>query len=237
MGAVAARLELEEPTITRRTSVLIADDHPLILTGIRRTLERSDDVEVIGEACTGPQVLAMIERRRPNVVLLDLQMPGVVGVECIAAIRRNWPEVKPVVLSATEDRASIDAALNAGAFAYVVKSVQPADLVSIIRQVASGIVFHVPSRHTPSPSTPGRAEPGLTEREQTILSAVAAGMTTAAISGELWVSEHTIKFHLTNIYRKIGVSNRAEAVRYALENGFASSPRRLHDGAAAAASR
>ena len=103
------------------------------------------------------------------------------------------------------------------------------ELLSIIRQVASGVVFHVPSRFTPGPSVPGRSEPGLTEREQTILAAVAAGMTTAAISGQLWVSGHTIKFHLTNIYRKIGVSNRAEAVRYALENGFASTPRELHD--------
>ena len=211
MSATATRLDVQQSTVTRRISVLIADDHPLILTGIRRTLERSDDVEVIGEASSGPQVLAMIERRRPDVVLLDLQMPGVLGADCIAAIRRDWPAVKPIVLSAADDRSSIDAALNAGALAYVIKSVQPADLLSIIRQVASGVVHHIPSRVAPTPRPEAADEtPSLTSRELTILAAVASGMTTSAISSELWVSEHTIKFHLTNIYRKIGVSNRAK---------------------------
>jgi DNA-binding NarL/FixJ family response regulator len=222
MSAVAARVDIGLQASPRRTSVLIADDHPLILTGIRRTLERSDDIEVIGEACSGPQVLAMVERRRPDVLLLDLHMPGVPGTECIAQVRQNWPNVKPIVLSAADDRASIDAALNAGAAAYVIKSVQPADLLSIIRQVAGGVVFHAPSRPFAAPDSGDDDAPALTDRERTILAAVASGMTTAAISSELWVTEHTIKFHLTNIYRKIRVSNRAEAVRYALEHGLAS---------------
>ncbi|MGO9753253.1 MAG: response regulator [Solirubrobacteraceae bacterium] len=221
MSAGLARLELQAPTPTRRSRVLIADDHPLILTGIRRALERSDDIEVVGEASTGPQVLAMIERRRPEVVVLDLHMPGINGAECVETIRRDWPEVKTLVLSAADDRATIDSALNAGASAYIVKSVQPADLVSIIRQVASGVVFHVSSR-AHAPAQPAEDdEPILTKREHTVLSAVASGKTTAAISSELWVSQHTVKFHLTNIYRKLGVNNRAGAVRYAVEHGVA----------------
>ena len=225
MSAVAALIDIDQLASPRRTSVLIADDHPLILTGIRRTLERGEDIEVIGEACSGPHLLAMVERRRPDVVLLDLHMPGTPGTECISQIRRNWPNVQAIVLSAADDRRSIDAALNAGAVAYVVKSVQPADLLSIIRQVAGGVVFHAPSRPVTATDSPDVDEPALTERERTILAAVASGLTTAAISSELWVTEHTIKFHLTNIYRKIGVSNRAEAVRYALEHGLASEPR------------
>jgi DNA-binding NarL/FixJ family response regulator len=224
MSAVAARADTDPLAGPRPTSVLIADDHPLILTGIRRTLERGDDIEVIGEACSGPQVLAMIERRRPDVVLLDLHMPGVIGGDCIEQVRRSWPNVKLIVLSAADDRASIDTALDAGAAAYVIKSVQPADLVSIIRQVASGVVFHAQARPRAAAEPPA-ADGKLTDRERTILAAVACGLTTAAISSELWVTEHTIKFHLTNIYRKIGVSNRAEAVRYALEHGLASEPR------------
>ncbi|MGO9901966.1 MAG: response regulator [Solirubrobacteraceae bacterium] len=221
MSAGLAHLELHAATPTRRSRVLIADDHPLVLVGIRRALERSDDIEVVGEASTGAQVLALIERRRPEVVVLDLHMPDIRGVECVETIRREWPEVKTLVLSAADDRASIDSALNAGASAYIVKSVQPADLVSIIRQVANGVVFHVSSRaHAPAQIARG-AEPILTEREHTVLSAVASGKTTAAISRELWVSEHTVKFHLTNIYRKLGVSNRAGAVRYAVEHGLA----------------
>jgi DNA-binding NarL/FixJ family response regulator len=201
---------------------LIADDHPLILAGIRRALDRSDGVEVVGEASSGPQVVAMVERRRPEVVLLDLYMPGVKGAELIAQIRSQWPEVKTVVLSANEDRASIDSALNAGASAYIVKSVNPSDLSSVIRQVAGGAIFHAPPRpNTTAAVDEEPAGPDLTERERTILSAIASGQTTAAISRELWVSEHTIKFHLTNIYRKLGVSNRAGAVRFAIEHGLA----------------
>jgi DNA-binding NarL/FixJ family response regulator len=221
MSVVTAESDFQQSTVAR-TSVLIADDHPLILAGIRRTLERSDDIEVIGEAVSGPQVLSMIERRRPDVVLLDLHMPGVVGADCVAAIRRDWPGVKTIVLSANEDRDSIDGALEAGASAYIVKSVQPADLPSVIRQVAGGVIFHAPARAAAGAPAPNASRsPVLTEREQTILAAVASGKTTSAISKELWVSEHTIKFHLTNIYRKLGVSNRAAAVRYALEHGVA----------------
>jgi DNA-binding NarL/FixJ family response regulator len=209
-------------TTGTRTRVLIADDHPLILAGIRRALDRSEGVEVVGEATSGAQVLAMVERRRPEVILLDLYMPGMSGAEVIGQLREQWPEIKTVVLSANEDRVSIDSALNAGASAYIVKSVNPSDLSSVIRQVAGGAVFHAPSRPTGSaPSETAPEGPDLTERERTILAAIASGQTTAAISRELWVSEHTIKFHLTNIYRKLGVSNRAGAVRFAIENGLA----------------
>jgi DNA-binding NarL/FixJ family response regulator len=198
-----------------RISVLLADDHPLILAGIRRTLERSDDIEVIGEARTGPQLLAMVERRRPGVVLLDLHMPGVVGADCITTIRRKWPSIKVVVLSAADDQKSIDGALDAGASAYILKSVNPLDLPSVIHNAVGAAVFYARPRPVAAPEAVGCA--GLTPREQTVLSAVAAGSTTAAISHELWLSEHTVKFHLTNIYRKLGVSNRAGAVRCAVE--------------------
>jgi DNA-binding NarL/FixJ family response regulator len=202
--------------------VLIADDHPLMIAGVRRVLERSEEIEIVGEARSGAEVLHSVERRRPQLVLMDLRMPGGSGFECIAKIREDWPEVKVVVLSADEDRGSIDGALSAGASAYIVKSVNPADIASVLRQTASGDVFHAVARgHRrvgPSEEPEG---PVLTERERTILDAVASGRTTAEISRELWVSEHTVKFHLTNIYRKLGVTNRAGAVRYALQNGLA----------------
>ena len=204
--------------------VLIADDHPLMLAGIRRALERAEHIEIVGEARSGPELIDMIERRRPGLVLMDLRMPGVSGSECVERIRDTWPEVKVVVLSACEDRPSIDSALNAGASAYIVKSVNPFDIASVLRQTwGAGTVFHAVSSPRPVVGQPIREEPQgpvLTERERTILASVASGMTTAAISEELWVSEHTVKFHLTNIYRKLGVPNRAGAVRYALENGL-----------------
>jgi DNA-binding NarL/FixJ family response regulator len=210
------------PDGERKTiKVLLADDHPLIIAGIRRTIENLDDMEVVGEAHSGPELMQLIERRCPDLVLMDLRMPGVVGVEAIERIRQSWPKLKTVVLSACDDRASIDSALQAGATAYVLKSAQTIDIASVLREASSGAVFHAPSY---APERPGPddvpALPALTDRERSILSAVASGMTTAAISHDLWISEHTIKFHLTNIYRKLGVANRVGAVRYALEHGI-----------------
>jgi DNA-binding NarL/FixJ family response regulator len=205
----------------RVLKVLVADDHPLILQGLRRTLEVCDDIDVVGEARSGGEVVPLVERRRPDVVVLDLHMPGMDGASCIAEIKRTSPEVKAIVLSASEERSSIEAATSAGASAYVIKSVSSLDIPALIRQVAAGYtVFQTPSE-SDGEAAPGTAsEPGLTERELTILAAVAGGLTTKAISGELWVSEHTVKFHLTNIYRKLGVSNRSGAVRYAYEHGL-----------------
>jgi DNA-binding NarL/FixJ family response regulator len=202
--------------------VLIADDHPLVLAGVRRALERSEGIEVVGEARSPAEAMALIDRRRPDLVLMDLRMPGVRGTEHIEQVRTNWPDVKVVVLSATEDRPSIDAALNSGASAFMVKSVSPSDIGAVLRQVATGAIFHAPSgggaRGGSAPDVP--QGPELTERERGILNAAARGLTTAEISRELYISEHTVKFHLTNLYRKLGVSNRAAAVRYALENGL-----------------
>jgi len=199
--------------------VLIADDHPMIIAGIRRTIEPFEDIEVVGEAHSGPELMGLVERRRPGLVLLDLRMPGVDGVEHIEQIHEQWPEIKIVVLSACDDRRSIDGALRAGASAYVLKSAAAIDVASVLRQASSGAVFHAPSVGTSPMGGAGQPEqPILTEREATILAAVATGLTTAAISRDLWVSEHTIKFHLTNIYRKLGVVNRAGAVRYAYEH-------------------
>lgn len=204
---------------------LIADDHPLLLAGIRRSLENSEGICIIGEARSGPEVLALIERRRPDVVLLDLRMPGVVGAECVAQIHERWPDIKTVVLSAEVDRATIDEALRAGASAYVIKTVTSTDLGAVIRQaISGGAIFHASTGAASQTSARDKSESpgcGLTTRERSIIAAVAAGKTTSVIGRELWVSEHTVKFHLTNIYRKLGVSNRAMAVKYALENGLA----------------
>jgi DNA-binding NarL/FixJ family response regulator len=212
-----AMQQSEHPSL----KVLVADDHPLILQGLRRTLEACDDIEVVGEARAGSEVPPLVARRSPDVVLMDLRMPGLDGVECVREIKADSPEVKAVLLTATEDRSAIEAAVAAGASGYVLKSVSALDVPAVVRQVAAGYtMFHEPS----AGGDGGKHDeaPALTERETTILAAVAGGKTTKAISAELWVSEHTVKFHLTNIYRKLGVSNRSGAVRYAFEHGLAS---------------
>jgi DNA-binding NarL/FixJ family response regulator len=208
--------------------VLIADGHPLILLGLRRAFERTESIEIVGEARSGAEILQMVERRCPDVVLLALRMPGMPGLECIERIKATWPDVKTVVLSSLEDKGTINAALNAGASAYIVKSVNASDIASVVRQAASGAVYHAPSsspaaRDSDRPSD----EPLLTAREHVVLAAVVAGLTTAQVSKDLWVSEHTVKFHLTNIYRKLGVTNRAGAIGHALTHGIvAASPDR-----------
>jgi DNA-binding NarL/FixJ family response regulator len=221
MQALVGEQAAERGSDTVRIKVLLADDHPLIIAGIRRTIEHLDDVEVVGEAHSGPELMQLVERRRPDIVLMDLKMPGVSGVEVIERIRQTWPDIKTVVLSACDDRATIDSALTAGASAYVLKSANAVDIASVLRQASSGAVFHAPSyRPSSSDAALPSSLPVLTDRERSILAAVASGMTSAAISRDLWISEHTIKFHLTNIYRKLGVVNRAGAVRYALEHGI-----------------
>jgi DNA-binding NarL/FixJ family response regulator len=201
-------------------SLLLADDHPMMLAGIRRAMENSEGVEVLGEAHSGLQLLDMIERRRPDAVLMDMRMPGMDGIELIAAIRDSWPDVKVVVLSASQEQRQIDAALAAGASAYVVKSARPTDVAAVVRQVASGVVFVAPAGAPAGRASAEPERPVLTERERAVLVAVAAGKTSAQISQELWITEHTTKFHLTRIYRKLGVPNRAAAVRYAIEAGI-----------------
>jgi len=216
--------------------VLLADDHPLILAGIRRTLEDADGIEIVGEARSCQELLALVERRRPDLVLMDLRMPDANGTEHIEKIRASWPQVKVVILSACDDRPSVEGALRAGANAYVIKSVQPIDIASVLRQTSGlGTVFYAPSGDA---AVVGKIAPDeepvpsiLTERERDVLAALAAGKTTAQISQELWLSEHTVKYHLTNIYRKLEVGNRAAAVRRAFEQGLVTPTPRV--GAAA----
>jgi two-component system nitrate/nitrite response regulator NarL len=222
MDALLQQSHSETARVTSgQLAVLIADDHPLIIAGIRRTIDLVEDMHVVGEAQSGAELAQLIERRRPDIVLMDLRMPGVSGTEMIELISTRWPDTKTIVLSACDDAPTIESVLGAGATAYVLKTAASLDVTSIIRQVASGAAVPTPAL---APARAAAAQqptgPSLTARERDLLSRVAAGMTTSAISRELWVSEHTIKFHLTNIYRKLGVPNRAGAVRYALEHGL-----------------
>lgn len=198
--------------------VLIADDHPLTLQGIRRVLDEAEDIEVVGEAHYGSQVLPLIGRTDPDVVMLDIRMPKLDGLACLERIRKKHPNVKVVMLSAYTDEAHIAAALQRGASAYIAKTVNPIDLASALRQAFDGTVYttFVAAENDAA----GGAELGLTDREISMLRAVARGLSNQAIGREYWVTEQTVKFHLGNIYRKLGVTNRTEATRYAYEHGL-----------------
>jgi DNA-binding NarL/FixJ family response regulator len=203
--------------------VLIADDHRLIAEGIKRSLEASGDFEVVAEAQTGNQVLPLIRRSNPDLVLLDLRMPGMDGLTTLEQIKRDHPSIKVVILSASSDEKVIQAALAKGASAYVIKSVNPSDLSSTLRQVMDGSVFHAVGLPPPGRSSVAD-ELGLTNREISILNALARGLSNQAIGKELFVAEQTVKFHLTNIYRKLDAANRTEAVRLAYQRGIIDNP-------------
>ena len=204
--------------------VCIADDHQLILNAVNAALSQAGDIDVVGATNSGKELLKLVEQHGPDVVLLDYRMPDVDGLTCLREIKQRWPQVQVVMLSASEEQKQITDALDAGASAYIGKRINPRDLASALHQVAAGVVYQrsgdgVESVADRTPAAPGH---DLTKRERTLLEAVARGLSTKAISRELWISEKTVKFHLTNIYRKLGVHNRTGAMRYAFEHGLVS---------------
>jgi DNA-binding NarL/FixJ family response regulator len=206
--------------------VLIADDHPLILAGVKHALEEADGFEVVAEANNGAQVLPLVSQTNPDVCLLDMRMPEMDGLTCLDRIKKRHPDVKVVILSVSTDPELIQDVLNRGASAYIVKSVNPVDIPSALRQALEGSVFNAIGLPETRVSEDAAKAAGLTERETAILKALARGLSNDGIGKELWVAEQTVKFHLTNIYRKLGVSNRTEATRYAYEHGLVDAPGR-----------
>jgi DNA-binding NarL/FixJ family response regulator len=199
--------------------VLLADDHRLTLEGVRRALESADDIEVVGVATDGSQVLPLIGRTNPDVVLLDIRMPQLDGLACLDRIKERYPALKVVAISMYSDKEHIDAALRRGACGYIVKSINPSDLPSAIRQAVEGNFYYVATPEARHEET-SHAAAGLTDKQFEILKAVARGLTNEAIGKELWLSEQTVKFHLHKVYRKLGLANRTEAARWAYEHGI-----------------
>ena len=199
--------------------VVIADDHQLMLAGIRRALEADGGFEIVGETRNGAEVVEIVERTKPELVLLDVRMPNVDGLACLEEIKRNHPETKVVMLSASQDKQLIETALRRGASAYLVKNIDPVDLPSTLRQALEGNIYRAVGTSSETESSGARAA-GLTEREISVLKAVARGLSNDEIAKEFWVARQTVKFHLTNIYRKLGVRNRAEAMRQAYSFGL-----------------
>jgi DNA-binding NarL/FixJ family response regulator len=201
-------------------NVCIADDHLLMLTGIREALEKAPEIKVVAVTQRGDEVLAMVAEHQPDLVLLDHRMPGMDGIECLKLIRRDHPRVKVVMLSASEESPQIATALAEGASAYIGKRINPSDLASALRQIVAGVVYQNAAAAPAGPAALGApdSQVELTQRELIMLQAISRGLSTKAISTELWVSEKTVKFHLTNVYRKLGVHNRTGAMRYAYEH-------------------
>jgi DNA-binding NarL/FixJ family response regulator len=199
--------------------VLIADDHQLTLEAVKAALLETQGIRIVAEASSGRQALAAVARSRPDAALIDMHMPGAIdGLTCAERIRKAYPDVRVVVISGFTDEASVKMAFRRGAHAFISKGVDPRDLGPTVRQCVRGTVFHAPFDNALS-GLEGLGE-GLTEREMAVLKAVAAGLSNQAVAKHLWVTDHTVKFHLTNIFRKLQVSNRTEAARWAQQRGL-----------------
>ena len=196
--------------------VLIADDHRLTLDGVVRAIEPAEDITVVGQAFSGAEVMPLVRETEPDVVLTDLRMPKVDGLTCLDLILKRRPDTKVIIFSASSEPEQIQRALGRGAAGYILKSVNPLDLPAAIRQVADQTVYYAPPRSNATAAS--TEDPGLTDKERAVLAALTRGLSNKAIARELWVTEQTVKFHLSNVYRKLGVSSRTAAARYAHEH-------------------
>jgi DNA-binding NarL/FixJ family response regulator len=206
----------------RRTAILV-DQHPLWLDAIEPVVTRIG-VEVLGRTTSATEGMALVDKHQPNILVTGLDMPAgeMDGIALVRRAREKAPELKPIVISMHHDAAHIDAALEAGAVAYVVKTAQADDIASAIRQAFTHSIYLAGMRTASVvESTPvASSAPDLTRREVEILQLVAEGHSNAHLARRLWVTEQTVKFHLSNIYRKLDVSNRTEASRWAQLNGL-----------------
>jgi DNA-binding NarL/FixJ family response regulator len=198
--------------------ILLADDHPVVRDGLAAMLATQPDFEVIGEAGNGAEALTEAARLRPDVVLMDLEMPILDGIEAIRRLRVADPSVQVVVLTAFDTDERIVGAIQAGAQGYLLKGAPRAEIFAAIRTVSSGGALIPPV--IASKLLRQVREDALTAREKEVLELVAAGLANGEIAGRLFISERTVKFHVSAILSKLGAKNRTQAVRVARERGL-----------------
>jgi DNA-binding NarL/FixJ family response regulator len=200
--------------------VILVEDHALMRDAVRLVFEESDDIELIGEVANVRELLPLMSKVEADFVLLDVQLPGLDGLACLEALAERYPNVKVAMLTAVEDRQVIESAFRRGARGYILKTVNPFDLPAAIRQIVDETVIH--ASHATGGSTQTSAQrSGLSEKEVAVLVEVSQGHSNKEIASRLWLSEQTVKFHLRNIYRKLGITSRTEALRYAYEHDLA----------------
>lgn len=218
----------------RRLRVLVADDQTAVREGLVTLLETFPEMEVVGAAANGDAVLEMVAADPPDVVLMDLRMPGRDGVSTTAQLRADYPTVNVVVLTTYADDASVRDALRAGALGFLTKDAGRADIARALAAAASGqsvmdaevqrrLLAGIADPADPVPST-GSHEV-LSGREIEVLRLIAAGLSNREIAGTLFIGEATVKSHINRIFAKTGVRDRAQAVRYAFQHGLTGEPR------------
>ena len=208
--------------------ILIADDHTVYRWGLRTLLDSEPDMEVVGEAATGKEVVQRFTELGPDVVLMDIQMPGMNGIEATRRIRDANQEVGVVMLTMHEDDDSVFSAMRAGARGYVLKGAHPSEILKVVRAVAEGEAHFGPEIarrlmnffSAPRPPSPGEAFSELTSREREILDLIAQGHTNAKIARHLFVSPKTVRNHISHIFTKLQIADRTQAILRAREAGL-----------------
>jgi DNA-binding NarL/FixJ family response regulator len=201
----------------RTLSVVLVDDHTLALDGLRLALGNAAGIAIVGETREGRGVLPLVAETQPDVVLLDIELPDLHGLTVLDLLRQHHPKVTVVMFSGSDDTALVDESLRRGASAFLHKSIDPAGLPGAIR-----LAVEVPAA-PPEKTTPTAEELRLTPKERQVLEHLTHGLSNAEIGRALRLSQQTVKFHLTNVYRKLGVTNRTEASRFALRNALVDS--------------
>ncbi len=208
--------------------VLLADDHAIVRKGIREFLEEDGEITVVAEAADGREALRLAGEHQPNVAVLDVQMPGLNGIEATRQIKAAYPDVRVLILTAYDDDPYVFALLRAGADGYVLKNTDPDDLVRAVKAVAGGGKVLAPDiaakvvaqMTTGKPAAADEQVEPLTERELDVLRLASKGLTNKAIAAELGLSDRTVQGHLASIYGKLAVASRTEAVTKALKLGW-----------------
>lgn len=210
----------------RRLQVLLVDDHEVVRLGLRALLEAQPAIRVVGEAGTAAEAIAAVERQPPDVVVMDIRMPGRSGIEACREIKKHWPEVEVLMLTSYAEDELLMEAIQAGAAGYVLKQVGSDDLVRAIEAVGRGEALLDPAVTRRVLERVRQAEreadvtafSDLTERELEVLSLVADGKTNPEIAETLYLSEKTVRNYVSNILSKLGLSNRVELATYAIEH-------------------
>ncbi len=201
-----------------RVRVVLADDHRLMVEVVRATLEEDGDFEVVGTAGSAAEALRVVALTEPDVVVLDVRMPGPDGLSCLQQLKAEDPDLTVVVLSGIEEPRIAQRALRLGASAFVKKQVDPRDLAAVLRQAVEATVLTQPAELNEANALLDEVQALLTPGELAVLCALGRGLVNKQIAADLRIAQQTVKFHLTNVYRKLGVTNRTEAVRYAFEH-------------------